>query len=355
MNIDVFSAEAVVIDDVRTNLTLMRAMGEKLGLTVQGFTCPADALVYMQENSPDIVFTDYMMADMNGLDVVRETSQMKPGIPIVMITAVDDETLLARALSMGASDFLKKPVQFTEFQARVINILKLRKARLELENHNIRLEEEVRRATNNILNREIESLMILARAAEFRDSNTSGHISRVAEYSVILGMEIGLSKTDIDMLYRSAPLHDVGKIGIPDSILMKPGPLSAEEFETMKTHTEIGYHILKNTKSKYLQAGGVIAWTHHEKFDGSGYPRGIKGDEIPVIGRIVAVADVFDALTTDRIYKKSWPVEEALQFMKLHSGTHFDPELVNAVFRNKDAFVEISENDQTDTDFFKVV
>jgi putative two-component system response regulator/two-component system response regulator RpfG len=149
-------------------------------------------------------------------------------------------------------------------------------------------------------------------------------------------------------------LHDVGKIGIPDSILLKPGPLTEEQFNTMKTHTEIGFNILKNTRSKYLQAGGVIAWTHHEKIDGSGYPRGIRGNEIPLLGRIVAVADVFDALISDRVYKKSWSPEEAIEFMKLQSGTHFDPELIEYFVFNKDEFIEISKK-RADTDFSQVI
>ena len=189
--------------------------------------------------------------------------------------------------------------------------------------------------------RERETLLRLARAGEYRDEETGNHIIRMAKYSRIIAEELGLSRDDAEVIEMAAPMHDIGKIGIRDDILLKPGKLTSEEFEIMKTHTIIGHDILKDSPSKFLQMGGIIALGHHEKYDGSGYPYGKKGEEIPIEARIVAVADVFDALVSERPYKNAWPTHAALEYMDSHRGRHFDPEILDAFKSQIDAVAKI--------------
>jgi response regulator RpfG family c-di-GMP phosphodiesterase len=320
---------ALSVDDERVNLRLVEAMARKIGLQVSSYTDPREALAHLSGSVVDLIFVDYMMPEIDGIGFIREVRRMHADIPIVMITSVsDDQQLKLQAFEAGATEFLNKPLNLAEFQARVSNLGSLRQAQLLLRDRAKLLEEEVRKATEAISAREHETLHILGRAAEYKDPETGHHISRVAHYSRILAEGAGLAERDLELVFFASPLHDVGKIGVADSILLKPGRLTEEELVIMREHTTKGAEIMLRSSSIYLREGSVIAMTHHEKWDGSGYPAALRGERIPLPGRIVAVADVFDALTSRRPYKEAWPIERAVELIDSERGKHFDPGLV---------------------------
>jgi putative two-component system response regulator len=265
----------------------------------------------------------------------------KEDIPVLMITANDQKQIRYRALDAGASDFLTKPVDKIEFMARANNMLLLGASRKALADRATWLADEVRKATIAIVQRERETVIRLSKAAEYRDPETGAHILRMAHYSELIAKGMDLPKDQQELLLEAAPMHDIGKVGIADNILLKPGRLTPEEFEVMKQHAVFGYEILKGSSSRVLQAGAEIARGHHEKYDGSGYPTGLVGNAIPVFSRIVAVADVFDALTSERPYKKAWSLERASEHIMASSGTHFDPQCVTAFFALWEGVLEI--------------
>lgn len=321
------------VDDNETNLLLLRIYAEELELKIDSFTDPIKALENVKEKKYeyDLVLVDYNLnASIDGLEFITFFRKEYNDIPIVMITALGtDIELQTKALEYGATDFLSKPINKPIFKARITNLLSMRKNQLLLRNKTEFLENEVEKATKLIKEREEETLIVLGKTAEYKDPETSAHVSRVANYSKILAKKCGESEHSQNVLFYAAPFHDIGKVGIPDNILLKPGKLTPEEFEVMKTHTLIGFEILKSAKSEYLNAGGVIAFTHHEKWDGSGYPKGLKGELIPLYGRILAIVDVFDALSSKRPYKEAWVLERCFDYIKENSGIHFDPTLVN--------------------------
>jgi putative two-component system response regulator len=289
-------------------------------------------LAWVTGNVPDLIIVDYMMPELDGIEFIRLVREM-PGrqlVPILMITANDQKQIRYSALDIGANDFLTKPIDKVEFLARARNMLSLNEARKHMADHASWLAGEVRKATQEIVQRERETVFRLAKAAEYRDPETGAHILRMAHYSRLIARELGLSEEDQQLLLEAAPMHDIGKVGIADKILLKPGRLSAEEFEIMKQHAIFGYELLAGSSSRLLQVAAEIAKGHHEKFDGSGYPAGVSGDDIPIFSRIVAVADVFDALTSERPYKKAWEMEAAADFLRSGAGTHFDPACVKA-------------------------
>ncbi|MGM0520174.1 MAG: HD domain-containing phosphohydrolase [Campylobacterota bacterium] len=326
----------VSIDDNENNLFLIEAFCQELNLNVKSFSKPLDALLYVlnKENQIDMILIDYMMPQLNGLEFIKEYRKNNKKVPIIMITAANDENVHTEAFTQGANDFLNKPVNATLFKARVNNLLNLYKNSLLLENRAQHLESEVNKATQNLINREHETLRVLGKTAEYKDPETASHVSRVAYYSRMLAREHKLSLKEQDLIFYAAPFHDLGKVGIEDKILLKPGKLDDDEYEIMKQHASIGYEILKDSQSEYLKAGATIAMQHHEKFDGSGYPNGKKGEEIHIFGRIVAIVDVFDALTSNRPYKKAWSFQEALDLLNNEKGKHFDPLLVDLFMKN---------------------
>jgi putative two-component system response regulator len=327
--------QILVIDDVALNLKLMEHLIRRLpDCTPVLFESSAEALAWCAGNDPDLVIVDYMMPAPDGLEFASQFRQLpgKADTPMLMVTANTELEIRYRALEAGINDFLTKPIDRTELLSRARNMLRLREAQKQLEGRAAWLESEVRIATAEIAARELETIVRLARAAEFRDPETGAHIQRMAHCSRLIARRIGLSEAQQEILLRAAPLHDVGKLGTPDRILLKPGKLTPDEWEVMKQHAAIGYEILRESASPVIQAGAEIAWSHHEKFDGSGYPRGLAGDAIPLFGRIVAIADVFDALTSVRPYKQPWSVDEAVSFMREQSGRHFDPALLDAFF-----------------------
>jgi len=326
--------QIVIIDDVEANLLLLRHFIGQLGEAheVQAFTDPQQALAHCQAVTPDLVIVDYMMPELNGIDLVQRV-RATPGradIPMLMVTANDELEVRYRALEAGANDFLTKPLDKIEFRARMRNMLALRANQKRLEDRASWLAEEVLKATDEIVRRERETILRLSRAAEFRDPETGDHIQRMAHYSWMIAVRLGLPLEQQQLILEAAPMHDVGKVGIPDHILLKPGKLDDAEFAIMKQHPVMGHQILSDSASPLLQMAASIALSHHEKFAGGGYPLGLKGDAIPLVGRIVAVADVFDALTSARPYKPAWEMDRALQFMRDQRGLHFDPECVDA-------------------------
>lgn len=334
----------LIVDDNEVNLVLFGALVKKLeGAQAHSFADPLAALEWARTQAVDLVIVDYMMPGMDGLEFIQQFQRL-PGhseVPILMITANDQKPIRYRALDSGASDFLTKPVDKVEFLARVKNMLTLSQARKALNDRAQWLADEVRKATHAIRQRERETVMRLCKAAEFRDPETGGHILRMAHYSRLIAARLGFSVEEQDLLLEAAPMHDIGKVGIPDRILLKPGRLTPEEFEVMKQHATLGYDLLQGSSSRSLQLGAEIARGHHEKFDGSGYPAGLRGEDIPIFSRIVAVADVFDALTSERPYKKAWPLQEAVEHLRASAGLHFDPKVVQAFLTDWDEVLAI--------------
>ena len=343
----------LIVDDTEINLILFGALVKKLD-QCEGhtFSSSTAALEWAATHEVDLLIVDYMMPDIDGLEFIVRFRALSgcEGVPVLMITANDQKQLRYRALDLGANDFLTKPVDKVEFLARTKNMLTVSQARKQLSDRAEWLSQEVRKATAAILQREQETVLRLCKAAEYRDPETGAHILRMAHFSRLIGRELGLSAEEQDLLLEAAPMHDIGKVGIADNILLKPGRLDAAEFEIMKQHAIFGYELLKGSSSKTLQAGAEIAKGHHEKFDGSGYPSGLKGYEIPLFSRIVAVADVFDALTSERPYKKAWEVEAAIDFLTAGAGSHFDPDCVNAFLQAWEDVLEIRERYKEDPD-----
>ena len=336
----------LLLDDAPVNVLHMSHLLQKLGsCRVEKFTDPGQALAWAQRAEPDLAIIDYMMPGIDGLEFARRFRAFagKATTTLLMVTANHGSDVRYRALQLGAIDFLNKPIDGPEFLARVKNMLDLRASQKKLASRADWLAAEVEKATRDIVARERETLFCLGRAAEYRDPETGAHILRMAHYSRLIAARLGLPGAEQDLILNAAPMHDIGKLGTPDHILLKPGRLTPEEFEIMKQHAMIGYCILKDADSPVLRAAAAIARAHHEKFDGSGYPDGLRGESIPLHGRIVAVADVFDALTSERPYKKAWEIARALEFLREGSGAHFDPQCVGEFTRDWDEVLAIRE------------
>ena len=322
----------LLLDDNPVNLKWLELLVQRLDQAqFVSFTDPLAALDHARSQRVDLVVVDYLMPEMNGLEFIAAFRALEgaDSIPLLMITAHDEKDVRYRALEAGAYDFLPKPVDAAEFVARARNLLKLREASLRLVDHAAWLTREVELATREIRERERETVMSLVKAAGYRDYETGAHISRVAHYAYLIAQGLQLSAQDQVLVLDAAAMHDIGKVGIPDHILLKPGRLDEAEMAIMREHPSLGHDLLKGSSSRLLQAGAIIALGHHEKFDGSGYPQGLGGEDIPLFGRIVAVADVFDALTSERPYKKPWALEEAADYLRAQRGLHFDPQCVD--------------------------
>lgn len=335
----------MVVDDQSTGRAILEQVVRSLDerVNVEGFARPVDAVVWATRHVSDLVLVDYMMPDMDGIEFVKRLRAL-PGyehVPIVMVTVHDDRKVRYAALDAGITDFLTKPVDARECLARCRNLLMLRRQQLALEDRRRLLEHMVEDATREVREREKETLLRLARAGEYRDEETGYHLIRMARYSRLIASAIGLGRDDAETVELAAPLHDIGKIGIPDQILLKPGTLNDGEWQIMRRHPVIGHEILKGSASKYVRMGALIALGHHERYDGSGYPNGLVGDHIPLCARIVAIADVYDALTSLRPYKPAWPSEKAFTYMATQRGRHFDPRLLEAFTALQKEILEI--------------
>jgi two-component system response regulator RpfG len=335
----------VIIDDQATGRAILESIVKKISpdIICKSFADPLEALNLCKQRPPDLLITDYRMPVMDGIEVIRKFRNLNGcrEVPVVVVTIIEDRDVKYTALEAGATDFLARPFDHYECQARCRNLLHLYKHQKATRNRAFALEQQVDRATQDIRNREADALICLARAGEYRDEGTGNHIFRMAHYSLELARGLGLGKEDCERIERASPMHDIGKIGIPDNILLKPGKLSHSEREIMETHTIIGHDILGGSASSYLKLGAKIALSHHERFDGTGYPYGLRGSDIPIEARIVAVADTLDALTTVRPYKSAWSMEESLKHIKHGAGTHFDPDCVKTLLSREDVIRSI--------------
>ncbi len=331
-------AKILIVDDLEENLRLLRRILEKEGCEqIRETTEGREVVGIVEEFEPDLVLLDLHMPGSDGFEILRS---LKPklsgprGLAVLMLTGDSSREAKRSALGLGARDFLEKPFDSGEALLRIGNILETRYLYQELEQQNALLEIRVRERTADLEESQSETLERLARASEVRDDETGRHTQRVGELSAAIGWAYGSSSRMVELLRKAAPLHDVGKIGIPDAILLKPSGLSPEELAVMRSHTSNGARILSGGKSELMQMAERIALNHHEHWDGSGYPKGLKGTEIPVEARIVAVADCVDALTHNRPYRPSRPIETVIDEVRKCSGTQFDPEVVAALIKS---------------------
>lgn len=320
----------LAVDDTPANLLILEKTLLEPNYRIKKALSGAEALRAVAEERPDLILLDIMMPESDGFDVCRQlkANPATAGIPVIFLTAVDETKSLRDGFALGAVDYIRKPFQTAELVARVSTHIEINNLRNHLEGEVARRTNELsealaklRAANQDILNR-------LSLAAEYRDDETSNHLKRMSRYSVLIGKAAGLDDALLENMGLASQMHDVGKIGIPDGILLKPGKLTADEFNIMKKHPKIGGDLLSGLDSEITRLAESIALTHHEKFDGTGYPHGLKGEAIPVEGRIVAIADVFDALTSVRPYKAAWSHEDAIAHIRTASGAHFDPRLV---------------------------
>lgn len=331
----------IIDDDINGSIKLLTDVLRFDGYTnLRSLSDPRGALTLLIEYQPDLVILDLNMPYLDGfqiLDLTRSFVGDSDYLPVLIVTDDDDASVRHRALASGAVDFLNKPFEAREICLRVGNMLQVRFKYLHLQRQNRVLEEEVLHRTREmeghqleLKEAQLETIHRLARAVEHHDNDTAQHTQRVALTCSLLAQSLGLPEEQIALLRYAAPLHDVGKIGIPESVILKPGLFTEAERKIMQRHCAIGADLLSGGRSELLHVGERIALTHHEKWDGSGYPRELKGDEISIEGRILAVADVFDALIHERPYKKAWPVDEAVAEIRDQSGRHFDPDVVDA-------------------------
>ena len=323
------------MDDEPANVRLMERMLQRAGYeNVRSTVRSTEVLTTTAEFAPDLILLDVRMPPPDGLTLLGELAPWiaPPGmVPVIMLTADAEPSTRYKALELGARDFVSKPLDLGELQLRIRNVLETRRLQLEIQTQNEQLERTVRDRAHDLEEAQVEMVERLALAAEYRDDETQEHAWRVGRTAALLAAGLGLPPEEVALIRRAAPLHDVGKIGIADAVFRKPGKLTPEEFATMQQHVAIGANILARSSSPVLQAAEEIVSTHHERWDGTGYPAGLSGEDIPLCGRLTAVADVFDALTHARPYKEAWPVEAAVQEIERCAGTHFDPAIV-AVF-----------------------
>lgn len=335
MNKFVKNAKILIVDDEPANVLLLEQTLRREGYSqLKSTTNARQVLPLYAALEPDLLLLDLHMPYITGFSILERLQPLRPRDgykPILGLTA--DVPTKQKALKMGVTDFLSKPFDGIEVLLRTHNLLQTRFLTLQLHNQHHILEQKVFERTQALEEAKVEILTRLARAAEYRDYETGQHTQRVGNISALLAEMMGLPDEEVELIRQAAPLHDVGKIGISDTILLKPARLTPEEFEQIKTHTTIGGRILGGSAFPLLQTAEQIALSHHERWDGTGYPRGLKGEEIPLVGRIVALADVFDALTNERPYKKAWSLEETAAEIKRQSGRQFDPRVVEAFFQ----------------------
>ena len=327
------SSRILIVDDREANVRLLEQLLNQAGYhSIVSTQDARQALPLFLTQKPDLILLDLHMPHMDGFDVLEQlVPRINKGLflPILVLTADASAETKQRALARGAKDFLTKPFDPHEVLLRVANLLETRSLHAAMKNQNKLLEERVRERTHDFQDAQLEIMDRLALAAEYRDDDTGRHAQRVGRTSALVATSLGFTEEDAALMRRAAPLHDVGKIGIPDEILLKPGALSDTEFNEMKSHTMVGARILSGSRFRVLQLAEDIALTHHERWDGSGY-FGLREDTIPLVGRIVAIADVFDALTHERPYKAAWSEDDAVAEIRSLRGSHFDPEVVDA-------------------------
>ena len=332
-------AKILVVDDEPANLNLMRQI-LKNDYDLVFAKSGADALTNLQKQVPDLALLDVMMPGMSGHEVC-EKMKADPRfshVPVIFCTAMSEEGDEVRGFQLGAADYITKPVRPAVVLARV-------RTHLKLADQQRATREEVQRTHKELLESRLKALLMLGKAAEFKDNDTGLHVARMAEYSRLLAKAAGWNPEACEVLLNAAPMHDIGKISTPDAILKKPGPLDAEELAIMRLHCASGAQIIGQAQSDtpLFDMAQMIALSHHEKWDGTGYPQGLAGEAIPVAARVVAIADVFDALTSRRPYKEAWSLEKTFNFLSENAGTHFDPELVEIFVGLKQDIIEVQQ------------
>ncbi len=329
-------SKILIVDDQASNVILLQQILTQAGYTnILSTQNPLEVLELYKKHKPELVLLDLNMPHLDGFGIMKQLKEVETDsyIPVLVLTAVDHPTIRHRALSAGARDFLGKPLDVSEVVCRIRNMLEVRILHNKHRNLNQILEEQVRARTQELEETRQEVIHRLGRAGEYRDNETGNHVIRMSQFSFLLAREMRLPAKQCLLILNASPMHDIGKIGIPDKILLKPGKLEADEWEIMKTHVNKGAEILSGNDSKLMVAARNIAQHHHEKWDGSGYPEGLSGEEISIEGRVVAVCDVFDALTSERPYKKAWEVDDAVSWMQDQKGKHFQPELLDAFIK----------------------
>jgi putative two-component system response regulator len=341
------AAKILVVDDLELNIKLLETLLAEAGYQQVYSTVDSRKVAEMYRDiRPDLVLLDLHMPYLNGFQVMEQLREIEHDsyIPVLVLTGLPDQATRLRALESGARDFLSKPFEHIEALTRIRNMIEVRLLHNAAREQNRVLEEKVRERTRELRETQLEIIRRLGRAAEYRDNVTGMHVIRMSQYCARLAREIGWSDRECEMLLYASPMHDIGKIGIPDRILLKEGKLTSEEWEIMKTHASIGAELLDGSSSPLMQMAMRIALTHHEKWNGTGYPRGLAGEEIPMVGRIVALCDVFDALTSERPYKEAWAIEDVMAEIESQAGAHFDPNLVEVFKRILPDLLDIREH-----------
>jgi len=351
----------LIVDDYPQNLKLLEAYLLPMGYEIVKATNGEEALAKLSGNEIDLILLDVMMPDIDGFEVTRRVRQDNKNhlLPIILITSLRETEYRVKGIEAGCDDFISKPVDKIELLARVQSLLKVKayndlmvNYRKELESEVARRNEELKQAYDRIEAASLDTIYRLSVASEYKDGDTGSHIKRMSHYCAALARRLGLDENMVTGILCAAPMHDVGKIGIPDKILSKPGKLDPVEREIMKLHTVIGAKILNGSDAEFIKLGGIIALSHHEKWDGIGYPNGLKGKAIPIAARITAISDVFDALTSKRPYKEPFSLEKSLVIIRGWRGTYFDPDVVDAFIAIQDEILSIKEEFVIDNNRF---
>lgn len=333
----------LIVDDSAINRSLLFSILKIEGYEIFQAVNGADGLEKTREKSPDVILLDIMMPIMDGIETLNhlKDNDTTRFIPVVMVTALNEVKYRVKAIELGADDFVSKPVERHELTARVRSLLKVKAYNDHVLNYQKELEDMVNQRTLQLKEASLDTIYRLSLASDFKDQGTGDHIRRMSNFSAIIARQMGFSKDEVETILYAAPMHDVGKIGIPDKILLKPGKLSPEEWKIMRQHTTWGAKILEGSKIVYIETARLIALSHHERWDGNGYPQGLRQKEINQPARIVAIADVFDALISSRPYKHAFTIEQAFDIIYKSNGSHFDPEVSAAFFDSKNEIIEI--------------
>jgi len=350
----------LVVDDQIQNIELLEAYLFPYTYEIRRAVNGKEALTILSSDKIDLILLDVMMPDMNGFEVtrwIRENDKYRL-LPIILVTALHETEDRVKGIEAGCDDFISKPIDKLELLARVRSLIKVKAYNDLLKNYREELESEVALRTRDLKNAlerikeaSLETIYRLSIASESRDYDTGAHIKRVSRYAATIALQMGLDKSTVESILYAAPMHDLGKLGIPDQILIKSSDLGPVEWEIMKKHTVIGAKILKDSDAEFISVAETIALCHHEKWDGSGYPNGLKGKEIPITARITAIADVFDALISKRPYKEPFTVEKSFAIIDEGRGGHFDPDVVDAFFAVKDEIISIKKQYEEDSDY----